>query len=125
VDQPANAERVRCGRCEAGNGGPSATAKVAADWGGGRVQCGDIAPEGGPLTIDGTPVAEPAINSHRMTEPPSHAGLPVISVPCGFTPEGIPVGMQLIGPHHADAAVLRAGAAYEAATAWRESRPNP
>jgi hypothetical protein len=43
VDQPANAERVRCGRCEAGNGGPSATAKAAADWGGGRVQCGDIA----------------------------------------------------------------------------------
>ncbi|MHB1172647.1 MAG: amidase [Lacisediminihabitans sp.] len=37
---------------------------------------------------------------------------PAITVPCGLTPDGLPIGLQLIGPRHADALVLRAAAAY-------------
>lgn len=45
------------------------------------------------------------------------AGLPVVSVPVGFGPDGLPMGMQLIGRPHADAAVLRIARAYEARAA--------
>lgn len=48
---------------------------------------------------------------------------PAASVPCGFTSEGLPVGLQIVGPRHADALVLRAARAYEKATAWTSARP--
>ena len=48
---------------------------------------------------------------------------PAASVPCGFTEAGLPVGLQVVGPRHADRLVLRAARAYEAATAWRTDRP--
>lgn len=40
---------------------------------------------------------------------------PGLSVPCGLTTSGLPIGLQIVGPRHADALVLRAGAAYESA----------
>ena len=40
-------------------------------------------------------------------------GLPAMSVPCGFTPEGLPVGLQIIGPRYGDDLVLRASHAFE------------
>jgi Asp-tRNA(Asn)/Glu-tRNA(Gln) amidotransferase A subunit family amidase len=80
-------------------------------------------PAAGPTHIDGQEVAEPGIAFHRLTEPPSHAGLPAVSVPCGFDTHGLPVGLQIIGPHHGDAAILRAAACYEAATEWSTRRP--
>ena len=40
---------------------------------------------------------------------------PAATVPCGFTVAGLPVGLQIVGPRHADALVLRAARAYEAA----------
>lgn len=43
---------------------------------------------------------------------------PAASVPCGLTGDGLPVGLQVIGPRHADALVLRACQAYEAAAPW-------
>jgi aspartyl-tRNA(Asn)/glutamyl-tRNA(Gln) amidotransferase subunit A len=49
---------------------------------------------------------------------------PALTVPCGFTPDaGLPVGLQIIGPRHADSTVLQAGRAYEAATHWGDRRP--
>jgi aspartyl-tRNA(Asn)/glutamyl-tRNA(Gln) amidotransferase subunit A len=48
---------------------------------------------------------------------------PALSVPCGFTAGGLPVGLQVVGPRHADALVLRAGRAYERATGWGVRRP--
>ena len=56
------------------------------------------------------------------TLPVNIAGLPALSVPCGFS-DGLPVGMQLIGPHLSEATLLRIGHAYEQATEWHMRRP--
>lgn len=48
---------------------------------------------------------------------------PAISVPCGFTEVGLPAGLQIIGPRHADHKVLRAAQTYEKAAAWGTERP--
>jgi amidase len=51
-------------------------------------------------------------------------GLPAISVPCGFTPEGLPVGMQIVGRHNADFSVLQLAHAFEKATGfWKQHPP--
>jgi aspartyl-tRNA(Asn)/glutamyl-tRNA(Gln) amidotransferase subunit A len=51
------------------------------------------------------------------------AGLPAISVPCGFTAAGLPIGLQLTGRHFDEAAILRAADAYERDTAWSARTP--
>jgi len=66
--------------------------------------------------------------AHRNNQPkvsPSHhsklanlAGLPAVSVPCGFTNEGLPVGLQICGRAFEDATVLKVASAYERATEW-------
>ena len=48
---------------------------------------------------------------------------PGLSIPCGFSKSGLPISLQLVGPMHGDALVLRAGAAYEAVTDWHKARP--
>jgi aspartyl-tRNA(Asn)/glutamyl-tRNA(Gln) amidotransferase subunit A len=48
---------------------------------------------------------------------------PAASVPCGFTSDGRPIGLQLVGPRHADDAVLAAAHAYQQATDWHRRRP--
>ncbi|MGH3380514.1 MAG: amidase [Actinoallomurus sp.] len=53
----------------------------------------------------------------------SATGCPALSVPGGFTPSGLPVGLQVIGPHRADLAVLQAGHAFEQATNHGTRRP--
>jgi amidase len=48
-------------------------------------------------------------------------GLPAVSVPCGFTPDGLPVGMQIVGRHQDDLGVLKMAHAFEQATqSWRQ-----
>jgi amidase len=49
--------------------------------------------------------------------------LPAISVPCGFTRSGLPVGLQIVGRRRQEAAVLRAAAAFEAAAPWADKIP--
>jgi amidase len=50
-------------------------------------------------------------------------GLPAISVPCGFTPEGLPIGVQIVGRHHDDFGVLQLAYAFEQATEFWKQRP--
>ena len=53
----------------------------------------------------------------------SVTGLPAISVPCGFTPEGLPVGVQIVGRHQNEFGVLQLAYAFEQATRVGERRP--
>lgn len=53
----------------------------------------------------------------------SATGCPALSVPAGFTAGGLPVGVQIVGPHQADFAVLQAGHAFEQATGVALRRP--
>jgi aspartyl-tRNA(Asn)/glutamyl-tRNA(Gln) amidotransferase subunit A len=60
----------------------------------------------------------------RTTRPFNYLGLPALTVPCGFTPNGLPTAFQLAGPPFAEAALLRLGAAYQRATDWHRRAPN-
>ena len=51
------------------------------------------------------------------------AGIPGISIPCGFATGNLPIGLQLLGRHFDEASVLRAAFAYEQATDWHKKRP--
>jgi aspartyl-tRNA(Asn)/glutamyl-tRNA(Gln) amidotransferase subunit A len=59
----------------------------------------------------------------RLTYGWSLAGLPALSVPCGFSDAGLPVGLQLAAAPFGEATVLRAGAAYQHATDWHLREP--
>jgi amidase len=50
-------------------------------------------------------------------------GLPAISVPCGFTGDGLPVGVQIVGRQHDDLGVLQIAHAFEQATGAGRRRP--
>ena len=50
-------------------------------------------------------------------------GHPAMSVPCGFTPEGLPVGLQIVGPYRREIDVLQLAHAFEQATRVAERRP--
>jgi aspartyl-tRNA(Asn)/glutamyl-tRNA(Gln) amidotransferase subunit A len=56
----------------------------------------------------------------RNTRPINVWGLPAISVPCGFTEGGLPIGLQIVGPHWGEAGVLQVAHAYEQATTWHK-----
>jgi aspartyl-tRNA(Asn)/glutamyl-tRNA(Gln) amidotransferase subunit A len=59
----------------------------------------------------------------RNTRPINVWGLPAISVPCGFTKAGLPIGLQIIGPHWQEDRVLQLAYAYEQSTAWHKRSP--
>ncbi len=58
----------------------------------------------------------------RNTRPFNVWGLPTISIPCGFTQAGLPIGLQIAGPPWREEVVLRLADAYEQATAWHKRR---
>jgi aspartyl-tRNA(Asn)/glutamyl-tRNA(Gln) amidotransferase subunit A len=52
------------------------------------------------------------------------AGLPALSLPCGFDSEGLPIGMQIIGKHFDESTILAIAYAYEQSTDWHKRKPN-
>ena len=58
-----------------------------------------------------------------LTRPANLTGLPALSVPCGFSPDNLPIGLQLIGRRFGEATLLRAAWAYEQATPWHRQFP--
>ncbi len=75
----------------------------------------------GPQRIDGRAVADSAWLA--FTYPLNLTGQPAASIPAGFTKDGLPVGLQIIGRHLDDDAVLRASAAFEHARPWAARVP--
>lgn len=59
----------------------------------------------------------------EFSYPFNFSGSPAASVPCGFTNEGLPVGLQIVGKRFADLTVLQASAAFEAIRPWADKRP--
>jgi aspartyl-tRNA(Asn)/glutamyl-tRNA(Gln) amidotransferase subunit A len=79
-------------------------------------------PEEGPREIGGRPTPT-MFDRLPFTYPFNLTGQPAATVPCGFTSEGLPVGLQIVGRWHAETTVLRAAACFEAAQPWAASRP--
>lgn len=74
--------------------------------------------------IEGPDAVEQARRLTRFTAPFNLTGLPALSIPCGFDGVGLPIGMQIVGRPWSEAALLRAGYAYERATEWHKRRPS-
>jgi aspartyl-tRNA(Asn)/glutamyl-tRNA(Gln) amidotransferase subunit A len=75
------------------------------------------------LPIENSQALEAARRLTSFSGPFNLTGLPAISVPCGFTADGLPAGLQLVGRPWAEALVLQVAEAYERATEWRRARP--
>jgi aspartyl-tRNA(Asn)/glutamyl-tRNA(Gln) amidotransferase subunit A len=75
------------------------------------------------LKKDATALRPAELTLLRNTRPFNVWGLPAISVPCGFTRSGLPIGLQIAGPHWREDLVLRLAHAYEQATEWHKRRP--
>jgi aspartyl-tRNA(Asn)/glutamyl-tRNA(Gln) amidotransferase subunit A len=85
------------------------------------------------LIIPTTPIAAPTIEGHdaveqagrltRFTAPFNLAGLPALSLPCGFTKEGLPIGLQIISRAWGESKVLNIAHAFEQATEWHKHIP--
>jgi aspartyl-tRNA(Asn)/glutamyl-tRNA(Gln) amidotransferase subunit A len=77
--------------------------------------------------VPATPIAgsppEHAMLRPRNTMPFNVLGLPALSVPCGFTAGGLPIGLQIVGKAFDEAGILRIAQAYEQATDWHRRRP--
>jgi Asp-tRNA(Asn)/Glu-tRNA(Gln) amidotransferase A subunit family amidase len=75
-----------------------------------------------PTEVAGRPIANP-YEILLLTYAFNLTGQPAISVPAGWTDDGLPIGLQIVGGWRADALVLRAAAAFEAASPWAHRRP--
>jgi aspartyl-tRNA(Asn)/glutamyl-tRNA(Gln) amidotransferase subunit A len=75
--------------------------------------------------ISSSEEADPALLATIMnfTGPFDLTGFPAVSIPCGFTDGGLPVGLQLVAHPYEEARLLAAAHAYESATAWHQRMP--
>jgi aspartyl-tRNA(Asn)/glutamyl-tRNA(Gln) amidotransferase subunit A len=72
---------------------------------------------------DGQDALAAAARLTTNTSPFNLTGLPAISIPCGFTSGGLPIGLQLAAGPWREAVLLRTAQAYESATAWHARHP--
>jgi aspartyl-tRNA(Asn)/glutamyl-tRNA(Gln) amidotransferase subunit A len=78
----------------------------------------------GPVLAEDVPRREAEVKDvGRQTSPFNVTGQPALSVPCGFSTEGHPIGLQIVGREFEEALVLRAGYAYQSRTTWHRRRP--
>jgi aspartyl-tRNA(Asn)/glutamyl-tRNA(Gln) amidotransferase subunit A len=77
-------------------------------------------PSAAPM-LEGSDAIEQARKLTRFTAPFNLAGLPAISIPCGFTNEGLPIGLQLVGNYWNEKTLLKAANAYEKSTRWMDN----
>lgn len=73
--------------------------------------------------LEGEDAVERARQLTRFTAPFNLTGLPALSVPCGFTKDKLPVGLQIVSRAWNESGVLRAGYAYQQATEWHKMKP--
>ena len=75
------------------------------------------------VTIQGKTIGiTPALTQY--TRPYNITGFPAISIPCGFSEDGLPIGLQLAGKPFDEITLLRAAYTYEQSTTWHKARPN-
>ncbi|MCX6060349.1 MAG: amidase [Chloroflexi bacterium] len=85
------------------------------------------------LILPTTPISAPVIEGEnaierarqltRFTAPFNLSGLPALSIPCGFTKEGLPIGLQIVSRAWNEAGLLRTGYAFQQATDWHKMKP--
>jgi aspartyl-tRNA(Asn)/glutamyl-tRNA(Gln) amidotransferase subunit A len=73
--------------------------------------------------IEGTAAVEAASRMTQFTGPFNLTGLPAMSIPCGFTTEGLPIGMQFVSRAWDEKRLLRAGYAYQSIKSWHHAIP--
>lgn len=83
------------------------------------------------LLTSALPTTAPLLNAsaqdygrgRQFTIPFSYVALPSVVVPCGFDPSGLPIGLQIVGDHFQEAALLQMGYAFEQATGYHKKHP--
>ena len=80
------------------------------------------------MPVPARPIDEPGLRSQTLGWNPfcptfNMTGQPAASVPCGFTADGLPVGLQIVGRRFDEYTVLRGSAAFEAEASWADTRP--
>jgi aspartyl-tRNA(Asn)/glutamyl-tRNA(Gln) amidotransferase subunit A len=85
------------------------------------------------LILPTTPISAPVLEGEnaierarqltRFTAPFNLSGLPALSIPCGFTTEGLPIGLQIVSRAWNEAGVLRTGYTFQQATDWHKMKP--
>ena len=98
-----------------------------------RRRCDILFEEYDALILPTTPIAAPILEGEnaverarlltRLTAPFNLTGLPALSLPCGFTSENLPIGLQVVSRAWNESGVLRMGYAYQAATEWHKMKP--
>jgi aspartyl-tRNA(Asn)/glutamyl-tRNA(Gln) amidotransferase subunit A len=81
-----------------------------------------------PTMREPAPLISETVNEthHRPlsnTSPFNHFGTPAMTVPCGFSKDGLPIGLQIVGPPFGEPVVLSVAYAYQQTTDWHTRRP--
>lgn len=76
-----------------------------------------------PVVINDQSLRSPRYDWYPYTHPFNHTGHPALALPAGWTADGMPVGLQIVGPWHTEDRLIRAGAELEAARPWKDRHP--